>query len=225
MVYQTEETRENILAIAEKLFNRNGLFETQMTDVADAAGVSRTTLYRYFQDKLDLSMEILDRVVNDLECRAPRDYLTAGACGIERLEAYLRSRWLSTKFNRHLRFFAEFDAYFSGPRLRVEFKGKLDRVLRDHPLDDLRWIVEEGMRDGSIRQDIDAELATVTIFNAVRGLYQRILLRGKVLVEVKRKHLGEMTKEHIRYLIDGLRPRDGSNSRNEAGRSLGQSAS
>lgn len=206
MVYQTPETREHIEDVAEKLFTNTGLFETQMMDIAQEAGVSRTTLYRYYRDKLDLAMAILERVVDDLDSRARVEYLRADGCGIERLEAYIRVRWFSRKFERHRRFFAEFDAYFSGPRLRREFKRRLGAVLRSHPLDDLMEIIRDGAADGSIRPDIDVDLATVTIFNAVRSLHQRLLLRGKVLVEVRPPQLGKLSAEHVRYLLDGLRP-------------------
>ena len=206
MVYQTAETREHILAVAERLFTKTGLFETQMMDVAKAADVSRTTLYRYFQDKLDLSIAILERVVDDMETRARQEDLQLEGCGIERLDGYLRRRWCSAKFRMHRRFFAEFDTFFSGPRLPVAFKGRLEEALRKHSLDHLRAIICDGIQDGSIRPDIDADLAAVTVLNAVRGLFQRVLLRGKVLVEVQRGQLSKITDEHIRFLLDGLRP-------------------
>lgn len=210
MVYQTAATRERILAVAERLFTDAGLFETQMIDVAKAADVSRTTLYRYFQDKLDLAIVILERIVDDLDLRAREEYLRADGCGLERLKAYIDTRWFTPKYRRHRRFFAEFDTFFSGPRVTTLFEGRLSEALRNHPLDDLRRIIHEGVCDGSIRSDIDEELATVTIFNAVRSLYQRVLLRGKVLVEVKKSALPKIPAEHVRYLLDGLRPRDGS---------------
>lgn len=205
MIYQIAETREQIVDVAERLFTTAGLFETQMVTVAKAADVSRTTLYRYFRDKLDLSIAILERVVQDIDTRSRSGYLLASGCGIERLEAYIHARWFSSEFERHRRFFAEFDNYFSGPRLTEVFKGKLSALLTNYPIKDLRDIIELGVLDGSIRSDIDVDLATVTIFNAVRSLHQRVLLRGSALIEVKKRQLRMLTTEHVRYLLDGLR--------------------
>lgn len=46
--------REQIVASARTEFRRTGLAGTSLAAVADAAGVRRTHLYRYFEDKADL---------------------------------------------------------------------------------------------------------------------------------------------------------------------------
>ena len=53
-----EEARELLLARAEECFERYGLERTTMDDIADAAGVSRPTLYRYGGDRDTLVREI-----------------------------------------------------------------------------------------------------------------------------------------------------------------------
>ena len=59
MIYQTDETRTRILSVARTLFTEKGLFDTQMIDIAAVLEMSRTTLYRYYRDKLDLALAIL----------------------------------------------------------------------------------------------------------------------------------------------------------------------
>ena len=63
MVHQTEATRDKIISIAEVLFIENGFADTQMKDIAAATGMSRNTLYRYYQDKYDLGFAILVMVL------------------------------------------------------------------------------------------------------------------------------------------------------------------
>ncbi len=50
-------TRQEILSTAVGLFVSRGYNETTMEDVADAVGVSRRTLYRYFSTKEDIVFE------------------------------------------------------------------------------------------------------------------------------------------------------------------------
>ena len=89
MVYQTEETREKILVAAEALFIEKGFFDVQMKALAVAVGISRNSLYRYFQDKNDLGYAVLGVVFNRIESRfqllLTDPVLNAGLCGREQL--------------------------------------------------------------------------------------------------------------------------------------------
>ena len=48
-------TRSAILLAAESAFSGTGYEQTLLTDIADAAGVGRTTVYTYFESKADLA--------------------------------------------------------------------------------------------------------------------------------------------------------------------------
>ena len=54
---QTARTRLDIVRAADALFREQGFDDTSMTAVAEAAGVSRRTLYRYFPTKEDIVFE------------------------------------------------------------------------------------------------------------------------------------------------------------------------
>jgi AcrR family transcriptional regulator len=49
-----EETHERLVSTALDTFLLQGIRKTSMDDVAKAAGVTRVTIYRYFQDKKEL---------------------------------------------------------------------------------------------------------------------------------------------------------------------------
>lgn len=51
------ETQDRIVRAALDCFSAQGLKKTSMEDVAQAAGVTRVTIYRYFADKRDLARE------------------------------------------------------------------------------------------------------------------------------------------------------------------------
>jgi len=49
-----EDTRKQILEIADKLFEENGYDKTSMDKIAKESGVSRRTLFRYFESKSEI---------------------------------------------------------------------------------------------------------------------------------------------------------------------------
>lgn len=53
-------TRERIVAETLTLFARIGFHETTVRDIADAAEISRATLYQYFESKEEIFVELLD---------------------------------------------------------------------------------------------------------------------------------------------------------------------
>jgi multidrug efflux pump subunit AcrA (membrane-fusion protein)/DNA-binding transcriptional regulator YbjK len=58
--------RDEILAAAAKVFARDGFAETDVQDIADAVGVSKGTVYRYFETKDGLFLAAVDRGLREL---------------------------------------------------------------------------------------------------------------------------------------------------------------
>lgn len=55
-----DERREQILAVAQALFARDGYHHVSMDDIADRARISKPVLYRHFESKLDLYLAVID---------------------------------------------------------------------------------------------------------------------------------------------------------------------
>jgi TetR/AcrR family transcriptional regulator len=62
-----DEQREAILAHAAQLFAERGYPATSMNQVAEAAGLSKATLYHYYRDKNTLLVNIVEGHVSRLE--------------------------------------------------------------------------------------------------------------------------------------------------------------
>jgi AcrR family transcriptional regulator len=206
MIYQTDTTREHIIDVATALFTERGFFETHMRDIASQAGLSRTSLYRYFRDKLDLGFAILDRIWHKFEASTPWPPVgaTLPATALERLAMHLRARWLAPELKKEYAFMAEFDSYFSGRRLPSDFKDRIGPSVGSSGPSVLQNLIERGIEDGSIRSDVDPHLATVTILNSLRGLQQRLILRGDALIELESGDRDRMCDELLKYLCAGI---------------------
>ncbi len=110
-VRKQERTKQAILTEAEKFFSERPMNEVSLEDIADAAFVSRTTLYNYFQNKDEIFFNLGKQAFKDLneyiEKNLPSDL--AGCeqilflwehCIREDLEKPLHEKIIRESFNR-----------------------------------------------------------------------------------------------------------------------------
>src|SRR5918996_1101725 len=64
-VVSTVDKRDAILKAATEVFARRGYFQSQVADVARAAGVAAGTVYLYFRSKDDLLVSIFERTMKE----------------------------------------------------------------------------------------------------------------------------------------------------------------
>ena len=86
-----DERKEQILNISAKVFATKGLASTKIDDLAVAAGVSQGLLYRYFTDKEDVFIALLDRAITGVIERTQSSINQTGT-PLEKL------RWLTEQF-------------------------------------------------------------------------------------------------------------------------------
>ena len=55
-----DETKENLLEVARQLFVKRGVENTTMSDIAEAAGKVRRTIYTYFKSKEDIYWAVVE---------------------------------------------------------------------------------------------------------------------------------------------------------------------
>jgi AcrR family transcriptional regulator len=63
------KNRALLLETAKRLFEEQGVETVSMTAIADAAGVGKGTLYRHFENKIELIHALLDHRQRDLQAR------------------------------------------------------------------------------------------------------------------------------------------------------------
>ena len=69
------ETRQSIIDAAEKCFHEKGVSRASLTDIAQAAGVTRGAIYWHFQGKADLLDALFQRIhmpLEELRAASPR---------------------------------------------------------------------------------------------------------------------------------------------------------
>lgn len=95
------KNRALLLETAKRLFAEQNVADVTMSAVADAAGVGKGTLYRHFENKLELSMALLDEDQRDLQDRTLRRMRETGGT-LDTLKWFIAEVILFTERNSAL---------------------------------------------------------------------------------------------------------------------------
>ena len=174
------ERREAIVMAAEEVFRRRGLTDATMDEIAEAAEVSKGTLYLYFSGKDALMVELLDRYTKGAleELSAAADGADSGFSQIQRI-----SRAMATFALTHPQKFL-LGTWWLMPGstdLDMEICGAYrERVGEIFAL--FTHAILRGQNDGSIRRDIDPRRTAIQLWSALRGV---------LLMDINKDRLGK----------------------------------
>lgn len=178
------EKRELIVATAEKIFLRQGLFETAMDQIAEDANLSRRTLYRYFDKKEDLAYEVTTRLITQWNDFFGACYQGLNGNGLAQLEQFLQGLigYMSEKIDV-MKYLGEFDFYFKDAAIFRPSEDQ-ERHFNDVILvsdDYLKNLLKKGIQDGSIDPSICIEITEATISNVMWTFGQRVASRRDII--------------------------------------------
>ncbi|MGQ9472711.1 MAG: TetR/AcrR family transcriptional regulator [Candidatus Caldatribacteriaceae bacterium] len=63
------DKRQRIIETAKKVFAEKSFFDATLEEISELSGVKKSTIYYYFESKLDLLMELLESIVNEVKTR------------------------------------------------------------------------------------------------------------------------------------------------------------
>ena len=197
-----DERPNELLDAALRIFAERGYGNTRLEDIAAAVGVTKGTIYHYFETKEDLLRQAIEH-------NHERVFLP--------LEKGIRER--KGPVSATIRLF-----------LRRAFGGDMDQtrqsvltllvqgVAREVPHVYQRWLeagparawqllaelIEEGKASGEFRKDVDSDVAArVTISGLILQLAWQQFGKGAPSVAIDRDQLIDSTSE---FLLHGLRP-------------------
>ena len=145
--------RHEIFAAAAQLFLEKGFIETSMREIAEAAGMGKSSLYDYFQTKDDILFWYFQDEIGDMTALA-REIADQPLSAIEKLHQILHKQMERMLENQefYLKFLVEVQ------RLGGE-KRRLIQSKRHDYQDLLSSIVEQGIQEGEFRL-VNSLLAT-----------------------------------------------------------------
>lgn len=168
-----DKRKREIAMKAMGLFSKVGFDNVSLIMVAEAAGVARTVLYRYFRSK----REVLDAAIHEAtsfimdECARVLD---KGGTASERLEGVCHET-VSILFNNKEFLVAVYDFVVAEVRVGMDMTGRVKQFttgIRDL----FGALLEEGRRQGTFRTDLDVAQSVDILYSFLEVCTMRIVL-------------------------------------------------
>jgi TetR/AcrR family transcriptional regulator, fatty acid metabolism regulator protein len=197
---------DSILDAAQRAFIENGFEASSITQIAAAADVSEGLIYRYFENKRDL-----------LHCMLAAFY----ARFVTRIQAMIATEGdFETRLHMLIR--AHLRAYVDDADVCRLFIAEVrSSNLNSHPdtqaIDKqygsmLMRFVQSGIRDGSMRPELDPRLVRDLVWGVLENVARRHL-NGRVPLDVD-----VVSKKISDVLLGGVKNDGSASSRDEAGK-------
>ena len=175
-----EERKAALTRIAYQLIAEHGLENFRTRQVAETAGIDAGTLHYHFPSKESMVQAVLDRLVADFRVnRATPSF--ADSSLIEKLRVELRDVALRAQQSpEQFRMLVDLRIRATRDPAVASIMGKLDETLHRRLLE----LLKRGAEDGTIRRDIDPELAALTLRTEMLGLVVLTLLNPSRAEEI-----------------------------------------
>ncbi len=172
-----------ILDVAEKYFVEQGLAESKMEDIADRAGVSRQTLYRYYRSKEHLALNVEVRVLKKILGRFVELFSSASLLGLKQLEHVIDEVCIDflKEYEQQILFTALFDAFFVKYHT-PEYIHVMKKTVSSFPNPFTDLISREQKRRNA-SETLNPLITGEMLNHSLLSLSQRVLLRREALRE------------------------------------------
>ena len=198
------QRRNDIIDAAEKVFFSRGFESATMDEIAEKVELSKGTLYLYFKSKEDLQFAIFMRG-SDILMKMMKDNLSQDSKGYQRLLELADS---FIRFSRENRNYFNLFMYYESNRmgsLNIDQEQLQVYLKEDSPLALVTQQVIMGMQDGSLRDDLSAEVFSATLWSQMLGVL--IVLNNKAdLYEIFNLKADEILQTHLELVSNGSIP-------------------
>lgn len=168
--------KSRIIEAAEKRFSQYGFRRVTMDDIASDLGISKKTLYLHFKSKEDIAWAVKTRMHRDISSLLQRAKKEIPG-PIERFrkiitEVTSRVSIIGSAFMT--------DIKKDIPDLWSECEKFREKEIYKY----IGGILEEGVRKGKIRKDIDTKIAVMAYLGAIKMIIQPdILMENQFSIE------------------------------------------
>ena len=161
----TEIRKKEIIEAARKLIYKKGSEHVTVNNIAKEVKISEAAIYRHFRNKKEilsfLASHITESLIQDIDLAGQSDLSSPNnICGI------LRSHLSKIEQKRGVSFqvIAEIIS-FGDKKLNKQVYDDIQKYLQR-----FRELLDNGIKSGSIREDIDSEATALLLFVMIQGL-------------------------------------------------------
>jgi len=190
-------TREKVLEAARDLFNETGYEETTIRAIAERAGVSVGSVFTTFASKAEVLSHVMDKRLGDLYAEFDRVVPFLRGSTADRLCSIFAIHY-EFETRRVKLFLAHIAASYSPSNdPGVTPYGRNERLTQM-----LREVLEDGVRRGDVRPDLDPQLAIDVLKASYAWNYRLAATCG-----AQAAALSATMDSQITFIAEGWRPR------------------
>ncbi len=200
---EKEHRREEIINAAQKIFFEKGLPAATMDDIAEAAEVSKGTLYLYYKSKEDLYLAVLLRgndIMYDMFLEAIRS-TDDPILKIVRLgDAYLRF------FKEQQNYFRMMD-FFETPQFHKQVSDEMMQVCTlssEKIWNTIFSVIQESIDQGLMHQSLNPRQAAIMFWSNSNGLFRQMDRDRQYWHETMGIDLEETLQLSNSFLLEGM---------------------
>lgn len=170
---ERESRREEIIQAATKVFFEKGLQSATMDEIAEAAELSKGTLYLYYKSKEDLylaAMNVGFDILYDMFARA----LTSTTTVIEQLRILGDTYHEFSK--KHRNYFRMFH-FHQNPQLHKQVSEEMREISRLHNQrvwDQALGVLRRGVQEGILRSELEPAEMAVLLWSSMNAILMQI---------------------------------------------------
>lgn len=186
-----QRRREELVAVACRVFAERGFDGASLQDVADEFGVLKGSLFHYIQSKDELLFEIIEGTYTGAQtavwAKAEQD-----GPAVERLRRVIVA--YVEYISRHL---DAMTVWLHDFRALPEPQRESIRRLEERDRRQLIELIEQAKREGGVRQDVDPRLASLALLGAMNWVHRWFRPRGGLTAR-------EIGDAFATYFLEGL---------------------
>lgn len=200
---EKQQRREEIITAAEKVFFTRGFEDSTMDDIAGKAELSKGTLYLYFKSKEDLHMAVAHKAVSMLKSTmAGIEKKPVNA--MEKLASMGRSAVeFSRQFPDHMKSIMVLEGS-EFQNISISITQVREAIYNDSPVGMLIRIVEQGVKEKLIREDIPPPIIAHTLWMQTLSVIRFVTMKS-ALIEVFDLTPANIYESHFELVLNGIR--------------------
>jgi len=145
-IEEQEKKRHEIFHEVVKIFSKKGFHETSMREIADAAGLGKSTLYDYFKTKDEILIYFFEDQLNDMTQEAQK-------IALQNLSADKRLLQITEKYVENLQANKSLFVKLMQESHRLKIESQKQVEAKRYAYQDLvRALIEEGIREKVFRK-------------------------------------------------------------------------
>lgn len=150
-----------IIEAAVEVIADNGFHSSQVSKIAKKANVADGTIYLYFKNKEDILISVFREKMGSFIEKTTEAIQTKQSAS-DKLLTFIRMHYEQLSENPYLAIVTQLELRQSKPELRSE----INHVLKSY-LDLIDMIIEQGIKDGEVRDDINPQIIRQMIFGTL----------------------------------------------------------